>query len=219
MVQQVNEFGLLTSLYQNSNCLGWGTAVETLFEYDSLRRLVGIQSLVNDKVQSVIKFELDSFGRILTERLAYFGDEVEERTTNTVYFGKGRLEDSSVATTQFEGQQIVRRTKNFYDNQKLVKTEVRDGESDKMVSMVVMKYQKDGKLFRYEYTDFESFDSDEVTEYKYNEEGQLSRSDDILYGTAGDFYYYKNGLLGKVFYYNKFGQMDKEMLHEYEFYE
>lgn len=219
IVQKVNEYGLLTSLYQNNNCLGWGTVAETLFEYDSLQRLVGIESLVNDKVQSVIQFELDSFGRILVERLKYFGDEIEERTTTTMYFGVGKMEDSSMATTHFGDQIIVRKTVNFYANQKLVKAEVRDGDTDKMVSMLVMKYLENGKLFRYEYTDFESYDNDEVTEYKYNEEDQLSRSDDILYGTAGDFYYYKNGLLGKVFYYNKFGQMDKEMLHEYEFYE
>lgn len=218
-VSYINRRGLADSIVEDQNCMGWDRRAEYHFRYDSMNNMTQMDILANDAMESRLLLEYDSAGRISSEAFTYFEPYQETNHTRNIYYGPPARPDSVYYITISAKDTTVIRKRNRYNPEgKLIRVEEFPDTADKMLSMTVYKYDTRNRLIRYEYTNFERYDADQVTTYTYDENERIFRTEDQLYNSAAEFYYYKNGLLGKAFYYNRFGQTEREELYLYQFY-
>lgn len=217
-VSYINELGLADSIVEDHNCMGWDRRAEYHFRYDSLRNMTQMEVLSNDAMESHLKLAYDSAGRVIDEVYTFFEPEQLTNYTSISHFGDLNRPDSGHYFTISGVDTLLVRKRNYYTKTgKLSKVEEFSGKEGKMTSLTVFKYDERDRLIRFEYSNFERYDADQVTNYTYDENDRVFRTEDQLYNSAAEFYYYKNGLLGKAFYYNRFGQMEKEELYLYQF--
>jgi len=217
-IQKINEKGWLTEVSEDNLCMGWNSKRVTNYTYDSLGRIVGVSITNNDKMETKLELKHDKYHRVVEEIYTWFEPFQNSSLSKTIYFGAGQNADSAVNITYVDKDTFVRRSKNYYVGEKLVKSEERSDTSEKLTSMTVLKYNNQDQLIRFEFSNFEAFDQDQVTTYTYHEDGKVLRSEDVLYNTAAEFFYYKTGVPGVTFYYNKFGDLEREEFYQYKHY-
>jgi len=217
-VQQINRKGWLTQVVEDNYCMGWASKRITDYEYDDLGRMIHIRITNNDQMETDLVLEHDSFNRVVKEKYTWFEPFQDFSISKTEYFGDPNQPDSAINTTFVNGDTVIRRVHNFYNGHLLVKSEERSDTSSRILAQTVMKYNKNKQLIRYEYSNFESYDQDQVITYTYHPNGKVHRSEDVIYETAAEFYYYKTDVPGVTFYYNKFGDLEREEFYKYEYY-
>lgn len=217
--RHIDKNGLTSTLIVDNNCLGYSTKMVTDYTYDDDGRVIGIRVLENDKIQVLVSYEFDDLGREVKEIYKWFDPFPDSSVNVTSYSSYEEQYDSAVTTTYVQGDTITTIRKYEWNGAKKSKVKEFNGETGKQVSQTVFKYDLENRLSRYEFSHFEEYDVDDVTTYTYNDKGRIFRTEDILNDTKAEFYYYHSGLKGKSFYYNKFGDLEREELYEYEFYE
>lgn len=218
VVKKINPAGHPTYIQTNYNCLGWDMKNEIYYTYNDRYDVTGIRTLQNDNLVSDLTIKVDSFGRILEEVNQFADPPVTVRIRNK-YFGEGPLSDS-VYTVEVSGPDTTYfMSTNTYQNGQLLKSNTVDVITNKPVNMLTNRYDETGKLTRSEFIYFLGYDNDVITKYTYNEKGQIFRTESELDNIAAEFYYDKKGLPVKVFYYNKFGALEREVWHKYKYYE
>jgi len=215
--REINDKGLTTKMIMDNGCLGYESRVETSYTYDERDNIVGIQVMENDKIQALVSYEFDSLNREVKEVYRWFEPYPDSSTNITTYSSMDKEFDSLVTMTFVQGDTLINKRKYFWNNGKKIKIAEFNGVTGKQVSQTIFKYDLQNRLSRYEYSNFEEYDVDQVTTYTYNDKGRVYRTEDVLNEMKAEFYYYHSGLKGKSFYYNKFGDLEREELYEYEF--
>lgn len=214
----INEKGSPTYIKMDYHCQGWDVITELKYTYSENNEVTGLTTIRNDQIVSELKMELDSFGRIRSETNTFF-DPYGLVEVRNVYFGDGKNADSvyTVEINNLDTTYLL--TKNTYIDGKLLKTTTTDAYTNKAVNMLTNRYDSKGRLTRAEFIYFLGYDNDDITQFEYNEKDQIIKTKSELSDLVAEFYYSKEGLPIKTFYYNKFGSLEREVWLKYEYYE
>jgi len=215
-VKEVNSKGLLTSIRQNYMCYGSQVLAETTFEYDAKDRVSVVTSTQNDNLISQTKLAYNTVGKISREETKVIDPYLIQINTNQ-YFGPDKTPDSLI-TVQVNNADTTRFKTTFtYEKGKQTRAEMVDLTNSQPVSKHVNKYDSKGRMVRDEFILMQSYDNDDITDFTYNEKGQIFKSQSEISKIAAEFYYDKKGLLLKTFYYNKFEALEREVWHKYTY--
>jgi hypothetical protein len=217
-LKKINEAGKMTFLRQDYKCHGWQMVAETRFEYDVQGRLTLINIIQNDNLMSNTKWWYDEAGRVVKEESKYTEPYALILVSN-VYFGPEDSPDSMLSIRVTNGDTIIYRSHFQYRNGDLAREDVVDITNAQPISSHSMQYDSMHRMIRDKMIMMQSYDEDEITNIEYNAEGWISRSQSEINTTAAEFYYHKNGLVAKTFYYNKFETMERQVWHKYTFWE
>jgi hypothetical protein len=217
-VKKLNTFGSPTYVKMDYHCQGWDVVNELKYTYDSHNFMSGLTTLQNDQVISELKVTVDTFGRILTEKNAFYEPYTEVEVRN-MYFGDGALADSMYVAEVSGEDTSYFLTKYTYLNNKLLKSNTINTVTNKPVNMLTNRYDSKGRMTRSEFIYFLGYDNDDITRFEYNVKGQISKTKSELTDLVAEFYYDENGLPKKTFYYNKFGSLEREVWYKYAYYE
>lgn len=216
--KKVNERGLPTYVKMDYNCQGWDLISEAKYTYDEKYNLTGIQIINNDLISVNTTMKVDDLGRIVYEKTDYY-DPASTVEIFYTHYGKTRFADSTFTTEITGGDTTTTKTVYTYLNGKLKRSDIVDIGKSKPVSSLTNKYDGNMKLLRSEYIYFQGYDRDNITKYTYNEKGQIRRTESELDDVAAEFYYDDSGLPIVVYYFNKFGSLERQVWHKYQYYE
>ncbi len=216
--KNLNERGLPTYVKMDYNCQGWNLISEAFYTYDERFNLTGIKIVNNDQISTNTVMKPDSLGRTVYEKTEYF-DPAGTIEISYVHYGDTRFPDSTI-TTEINGiDTTVTRAVNTYVNGKMKRSDIVDISKSKPVSSLSNKYDAQMRLIRSEYIFFQGYDRDNITKYTYNTKGQISKTESELDDLKAEFYYDDNGLPIVVYYFNKFGSLERQVWHKYQYYE
>lgn len=215
-VKEVNQKGFLTFVKQDYMCYGSQVVSETKFEYDANDRVSVVTSTQNDNLISQTKLFYNAAGKIVREETKVIEPYLMQIITHQ-YFGPSKTPDSLISVQINNGDTTQFKTIFTYKNGKQTRAEMVDITNNQPVSKHVNKYDSKGRMIRDEFILMQSYDNDDITNFTYNEKGQIFRSQSEISKIAAEFYYGKSGLLSKTFYYNKFETLEREVWHKYTY--
>ncbi len=216
--KKINRHGSPTNVVVNYNCQGWDVVTELDYTYNDKNQMTGLKTMKNDQLMSHLTMKLDDYGRILEEE-NIFSEPFSILRVKNKYFGDGMFADSMYSAEINNGDTSYLKTTFVYDDDKLLKSNTINTDSNKAVSMLTNKYDEKGRLVRAQFIYFLSYDNDDITKFEYNEKDQIIRTESELSDIAAEFYYDKSGLPIKTFYFNKFGSLEREVWYKYEYYD
>lgn len=217
-IKKINEYGQPTYVLTDYNCQGWNVKNELRYQYNENNHLIGMETLQNDVLMNKVEMEVDSFGRVTRERNTIYDPFMVVEITNE-YYGNDKLADSMKTTNIAKEDTTHTLTRYTYINNKLKSSETIDIDKSRPVNSLKNKYDEKGRLVREEFIYFLGYDNDNITKLQYNDKDQVIRTQSELDKIAAQFYYDKTGLLKLTHYFNKFESLEREMWHEYTFYE
>ncbi|MCO4818559.1 MAG: hypothetical protein KC517_02965 [Bacteroidetes bacterium] len=217
-VKEINRQGSPTYVKMDYHCQGWDVINELKYTYDENYFMSGLTTLQNDQIISELVVTVDSFGRILTEKNKFYEPFTEVEVRN-MYFGEGKDADSMYAAEVSGTDTTYFMTKYTYGNSKLLKSNTTNATTNKPVNMLTNRYDQKGRLIRSEFIYFLGYDNDNITKYEYNNKDQIIKTKSELTDLVAEFYYTKDSLPTKTFYYNKFGALEREVWYKYTYYE
>lgn len=209
----LNEFGKVTYVKTNYNCMGWNRIDETIFTYDQNQNPSDIKYLSNNQIVSHTFFKYNNKGYSIYEKRVYF-EPADTFILNyePKYDKKGLLISERVTSNKDEQPPYVR--KSSYKEGLISQVDVAN-DTGEVLAKYNYYYNQDKQLVD------ETFESLKP-KYNYSKElldydnGKLIRKTNTADNTATEFIYYKNGLIYKTFWYNRFGGLERLYYNYYE---
>jgi hypothetical protein len=214
----LNEKGQTTKYIRDYKCQGWDLKFETTYEYDSLDRMLKIVNLSNDKMLSVVDMQYDENDEIIITTVQSFDPASWTMTSRRIYYNDSMQMDSVLTRVDGSDTMTYMSYYNYYQNGELQSEHVYTYPGRERLTIHDFKFGKLGKMTEYNVETFMPEYSYKKSGFDYDKLGRLSKSLDLDANTSLEFFPDETDLNRYTMHYNRFGTLEKTVLHYYTYY-
>jgi hypothetical protein len=218
-VKHLNRQGLITYIKTDYSCFGWSRTDETFITYDEYNRPITYKYLSKDILVSHTSYFYNDHGDIIREiRLFFDPNDTLVMNYTITYDSISRKIREHVVCQGSKGQEPYISTFAYDSTGKIISKTITNEAGEKMASYSY-KYNERGQLTS------ETFESQKPSYsftqqlFQYDEEGLLKKNINTADNTATEYWFFPNGLVNRLYCYNRFGTMDREYMTQYEYFE
>jgi hypothetical protein len=217
--KHLNRLGLITYSKTNYLCFGWSRSDETFITYDHHNRISTIKYLSKEILVSHTSYFYNDNGDVVREvRLFYDPLDTLEMNYAITYDSAFRKTSELVVSKGSKGQEPYTARYGYDSLGRMTSREIWN-DAEKKMATYSFKYNAAGLLTSETFEAILPAYSYNQQLFQYDEKGILKKHVSTADNTATEFLFFPNGLLNRLYRYNRFGQMDREYITQYEYFE